>query len=470
MQNPKSFGATLKSESSQVREQAATVKVVRHEKPINMPLEFDGREVWKGFLSPIKDQGVCGACSSFSSTSSLNDRYGIWTQGKIKVDLSSFPVVVCTADRDLAAMLSFGKETLSQLYMSENLLHETSACNGESLYNIANYLFRFGTTTTDCCSGETYKTFCSSEEALSSEYKCENVQELEVKDVPPCSLLLGIDQDVCFDGYTAVRRYRSLVYYNVPKDPICIKTEIYKYGPVTSGFIVYADFLTWNGQGIYWYDKKAAKQGAHAVSIIGFGPNYWIIRNSWGESWGDKGFFKLGINQGLELEDNVIAQIPDFDGICLACIGSPFATLQTETDDVIRQQFNVDPSNALRFVSVGKIIEGKLDGTLKYIVEVGQDVPDLTKFTAGDKKTWKYKMVTNAKRLGLKQIIDDFYKTSPEIPYAKEEVELQKTQIKAKQTTTGKTNTLNAVIVVVGCFIMIVLILILVLIIKKKFT
>ena len=45
--------------------------------------------------------------------------------------------------------------------------------------------------------------------------------------------------------------------------------------------------------------------GTHAVAIIGWGsddnvPNfgkvdYWYVRNSWGEGWGDNGCFKIGI-------------------------------------------------------------------------------------------------------------------------------------------------------------------------------
>ena len=37
------------------------------------------------------------------------------------------------------------------------------------------------------------------------------------------------------------------------------------------------------------YDSKSA-DGGHAVSIVGYTPTHFIIRNSWGIGWGDKGF------------------------------------------------------------------------------------------------------------------------------------------------------------------------------------
>lgn len=37
------------------------------------------------------------------------------------------------------------------------------------------------------------------------------------------------------------------------------------------------------------YDRKRTS-GGHAVSIVGYTPNCFIIRNSWGTRWGDRGF------------------------------------------------------------------------------------------------------------------------------------------------------------------------------------
>ncbi|MBD3316957.1 MAG: hypothetical protein GF344_14305 [Chitinivibrionales bacterium] len=74
--------------------------------------------------------------------------------------------------------------------------------------------------------------------------------------------------------------------------------EAVKQGPVPVGMDIYSDFF-WYAGGIYEH-VAGERVGGHAVTIIGWEdpddqhPNgRWIVKNSWGTSWGESGFFRI---------------------------------------------------------------------------------------------------------------------------------------------------------------------------------
>jgi C1A family cysteine protease len=69
--------------------------------------------------------------------------------------------------------------------------------------------------------------------------------------------------------------------------------EALKKGPLITSMTVYEDFLTYSS-GIY-KSVSSKSVGGHAVSIVGYSDEerYWLVRNSWGEDWGDHGFVKV---------------------------------------------------------------------------------------------------------------------------------------------------------------------------------
>lgn len=84
-----------------------------------------------------------------------------------------------------------------------------------------------------------------------------------------------------------------------------IKSNIMKYGAVVADFDG-ASTLNYNEESYAWYNPNDSSPN-HAVCIVGWDDNFskknfksmpegdgaWIVKNSWGEEWGDNGFFYL---------------------------------------------------------------------------------------------------------------------------------------------------------------------------------
>lgn len=55
----------------------------------------------------------------------------------------------------------------------------------------------------------------------------------------------------------------------------------------------------------------------HALVIVGYGSesswfgtlNYWIIRNSWGEDWGEQGYFRIARGYGTCGLNNAVSAV-----------------------------------------------------------------------------------------------------------------------------------------------------------------
>jgi len=88
-----------------------------------------------------------------------------------------------------------------------------------------------------------------------------------------------------------------------------IMTDLMTNGPQSVAFTVYSDFPTYKS-GVYKHTTGSAL-GGHAVEFVGWGTDpsggdYWIVKNSWNEEWGDNGYFKIarGSNE-CGIEDQV---------------------------------------------------------------------------------------------------------------------------------------------------------------------
>ena len=64
-------------------DRALQMHTVKQQIVKNLPNEFDGRMIWKDYLSPIRNQGKCGSCWAWAVTSALADRIRRRTNNKL---------------------------------------------------------------------------------------------------------------------------------------------------------------------------------------------------------------------------------------------------------------------------------------------------------------------------------------------------------------------------------------------------
>jgi len=127
-----------------------------------------------------------------------------------------------------------------------------------------------------------------------------------------------IPQNICRtstqEGNIAITSYPNVTIekYYALYGHINMMTEIYKNGPIACA-INCVPIMDYRGGIVNM--PKAETETDHVISIVGWGYDgkrqYWIVRNSWGEFWGELGFFRifLGDNQ-LGIEGNCAAAIP----------------------------------------------------------------------------------------------------------------------------------------------------------------
>ena len=99
------------------------------------------------------------------------------------------------------------------------------------------------------------------------------------------------------DAYREALSHRVITATNIRQNVNDMKTSLYQKNPFVVGISIYESFESDEvaRTGYVPMPNPAREQllGGHAVCVCGYIPNYWIVRNSWGPDWGDKGYFYL---------------------------------------------------------------------------------------------------------------------------------------------------------------------------------
>ncbi|MES2964257.1 MAG: C1 family peptidase [Bdellovibrionota bacterium] len=204
-----------------------------------LPAKWDWRDQdGANWVSPILDQGNCGSCVAFAAVATME------TQMKIASGLANLPV-----------------------RLSPQALH---TCGGGSCAIgwwpgfAARYLQKTGVPDDACMpyeSGVTGKNgSCSA--------ICADAPKRRVR-------IAGFSRP-------------TVLFGNVSK----VKRALLK-GPVMTAMLIFEDFAAYGG-GVYRH-RKGGLVSAHAVSVVGYddAERAFIVRNSWGDKWGENGFFRI---------------------------------------------------------------------------------------------------------------------------------------------------------------------------------
>ena len=211
-----------------------------------IPESFDWRE--KGVVSPVKDQGQCGSCYSFSSTGALEAHHNIKYGASEFKPLSEQQILDCSFDFD------------------------NHGCDGGLPSHVFEYVHYQG--------GIDNERFYPYEMRSAGKDNCR------------------------FDeSKIATRTVRS---FNVTEnDEESIRHIVATVGPVSVAFEVVDDFMLYSN-GVYSSDKcrDSVKDVNHAVLVVGYGTDpvdgpYWIVKNSWGSNWGDNGYFRIARGKNM---------------------------------------------------------------------------------------------------------------------------------------------------------------------------
>ncbi|CAB61032.2 Cathepsin B-like cysteine proteinase 3 [Caenorhabditis elegans] len=247
--------------------------------PEPLPDTFDAREKWPdcNTIKLIRNQATCGSCWAFGAAEVISDRVCIQSNGTQQPVISVEDILSCCGTTcGYGCKGGYSIEALRFWASSGAVTGGDYGGHGCMPYSFAPCTKNCPESTTPSC-----KTTCQ------SSYKTEEYKK---------------------DKHYGASAYKVTTTKSVTE----IQTEIYHYGPVEASYKVYEDFYHYKS-GVYHY-TSGKLVGGHAVKIIGWGVengvDYWLIANSWGTSFGEKGFFKIrrGTNE-CQIEGNVVAGI-----------------------------------------------------------------------------------------------------------------------------------------------------------------
>jgi len=245
----------------------------------SLPSDFDLRNV--GGVTPIKDQGWHGTCWAFSTAETMESAMLVQLGSSISTLYPFFGATPIVSTQYIAYHdIDWNLAALSGWWNIQDSNYDAGGSQYFSFYNATRYGLPPAT-------DFPYNAY---ENSPWISWDPQTPDWTEHLARPSGALLLL--------GAKAEKEYFGVTYEQYIN---AIKTMIKKYGSVSVAFSVPADFFAYNG-GIYVPATPITYEGGHAVQIVGWKdnvtangvtyPTVWIVRNSWGTTWGVNGYWE----------------------------------------------------------------------------------------------------------------------------------------------------------------------------------
>jgi C1A family cysteine protease len=225
----------------------------------NAPASVDW--VAKGAVNPVRDQGQCGSCWAFATTANAESAWAISTGNLL--DLSEQYLVSC----------------------ADGYPYFNMGCNGGQPDSAFKFMINNG------------QCYDSSYQYTSGVTK---------------------DTGTCKTCSHAPVKFSSC-YDVTPNDQVALKGALTKQ-PVGIVLAASSRYFQSYQSGILTDAKQCGTQVDHAVEAVEFsqenGVEYWTIRNSWSQNWGENGYVRI-------LRSNSVND----PGVCMVASGPSFITV-----------------------------------------------------------------------------------------------------------------------------------------------
>lgn len=215
----------------------------------SVPKQVDWRK--EGYVTPVKTQGLCGSCWAFSTTGVLEGQHFKKT-GKL-TSLSESNLVDCSKNND--------------------------GCFGGDMDIAYDYIIQ--------------------NKGIDTETRYPYVPTDE-----PCHF------NASYVGATIIE------YKNLPSgSEKVLQSAVSQIGPISVGIDASGTKFQFYAGGIYDNHNCSQKNLDHGVLVVGYGSktpdgDYWIVKNSWGKTWGMDGYIWMSRNKGNQCGIATYASYP----------------------------------------------------------------------------------------------------------------------------------------------------------------